>query len=134
MGNIYIESILLVAFVKYILQQFYSHCTQNCIFWCFLESGNYCFETKNFSRSYIYVFFPPKHSRAGSLKISITREWLAVKIWATALWIASLMFYRLFAMYPFIKMTWFWPEKPSYIYTERSVTNSQGWRMEFFHF
>ena len=29
-------------------------------------------------------FFSPKNIRIGSLKTSITREWLAIKIWATA--------------------------------------------------
>ena len=50
--------------------------------WYFLESGNFCFATKNFSRSTaIYAFFP-QNSRTGSLKTPITREWLAVESWS----------------------------------------------------
>ena len=48
------ESVLLLAFVKYIL---YSHFTQNCIFLHFLVARNLCFVTKNCSKSsYICVF------------------------------------------------------------------------------
>ena len=48
------ESVLLLAFVKYIL---YSHCTQNCIFLYFLEAKNPCFVMKHCSKSsYICVF------------------------------------------------------------------------------
>ena len=48
------ESVLLLAFVKYML---YSHFTQNCIFLYFLEAKNPCFVTKNCSKSsYIWVF------------------------------------------------------------------------------
>ena len=61
LGNIFIwvflvnsESVLTLAFVKYIL---YSYFTQNCIFLYLLEAKNPCFVTKNCSKSsYICVF------------------------------------------------------------------------------
>ena len=40
------ESALLVAFVKNILSELYSHCTQNCDFYYFLET-RICFVIKN---------------------------------------------------------------------------------------
>ena len=45
---VYSESVLLLAFVKYML---YSHFTQNCIFLYFLEAKNPCFVTKNCLKS-----------------------------------------------------------------------------------
>ena len=63
--NIYIwvflvnnESVLLLAFVKYML---YSHCTENCMFLYFSEVKNPYFVTKNYSESsYICVFILSK--------------------------------------------------------------------------
>ena len=53
-----IESALLLAFVKYML---YSHCTENVIFFTFLEAKNPCFVSKNCSdSSYICVFISSK--------------------------------------------------------------------------
>ena len=65
LGNIYIwvfsvnsESVLLLAFVKYML---YSHFTQNYIFWYILETKNSCFVRKNCSKSsYICAFLLSK--------------------------------------------------------------------------
>ena len=65
LDNVYIwvflvnsESVLLLAFVKYML---YSHFTQNCIFLYFLDARNPCFVTKNCSKSsYICVFILSK--------------------------------------------------------------------------
>ena len=65
LDNIYIsvflvnsESVLLLAFVKYML---YSHFTENYIFLYFLEAKNPCFMTKNCSKSsYICVFILSK--------------------------------------------------------------------------
>ena len=37
LDNMYIDRSLLVAFVKYILSQIYSHCIRNCTFGYFLE-------------------------------------------------------------------------------------------------
>ena len=57
-SNIYIwvflvnsESVLLLAFVKYML---YRNCTENCILKKFLEAKNPCFVTKNCSK-YFYI-------------------------------------------------------------------------------
>ena len=44
------ESVLLVAFVKNILSELYSHCTQKFNFYYFLET-KICFMTNNFSLS-----------------------------------------------------------------------------------
>ena len=53
-----IESVLLLALVRYIL---YSHFTQNCILLYFLEAKNPYFETKNcWKSSYICVFILSK--------------------------------------------------------------------------
>ena len=73
------ESVLLLAFVKYIL---YSHCTQNCIFLYFLETKNpilvpgasfrykskaknFVFVTKNCSKSFyvcVFIFSKKQHN------------------------------------------------------------------------
>ena len=56
-----IESVLLLALVKYMLC---SHFTQNCIFLCFLEAKNSYFVTKNcWKSSYICVFILSKKRR-----------------------------------------------------------------------
>ena len=61
LGNIYIESDVLVAFVKYILLQLYSHCTRNCICWYSLESENLFCDEKNFKIFlYTYILLPKK--------------------------------------------------------------------------
>ena len=69
-----------------------------------------------------------KSSRTDSLKTFITRELLAVKVWAITPGIALNHFQcsiDLFTIYPRIRMTWFWPEVSSYSYAKRSVINSQ---------
>ena len=55
---VYSESVLFLAFVKYML---YSHFTQNCIFLYFFEGSNPRFVTKNCSKSsYICVYILSK--------------------------------------------------------------------------
>ena len=56
LGNVYIESVLIEAFAKYILSQLYSHYTRNCIFGTFWRLETFALET------------------------STTGEWLIIKI------------------------------------------------------
>ena len=51
LDNIYIDRFLLVAFVKYILSQIYSHCIQNSTFWYFLEV------VETFAFIFIFLFY-----------------------------------------------------------------------------
>ena len=51
LDNIYIDRFLLLAFVKYILSQIYSHCMRNCSFWYFLAILETCLLKKIFSKS-----------------------------------------------------------------------------------
>ena len=63
LDNIYVDRLLLVAFVKYILSQIYSHCFQNCIFWYFLEIAEiFVFWRKRLQSLLIFMFFYPKTS------------------------------------------------------------------------
>ena len=88
-----IESVLLLALVKYMLC---SHFTQNCIFLYFLEAKNPCFVTKNCSKSsYISVFILSKKQHNWFSKIFITQEWLVVEGCPTPRWITFLTLYRL---------------------------------------
>ena len=88
-----IESVLLLALVKYMLC---SHFTQNCIFLYFLEAKNPCFMTKNCSKSsYICVFILSKKQHNWLYKSFITQEWLVVESCPTHRWIPFLMLYRL---------------------------------------
>ena len=89
--NISIDRFLLVAVVKYILSQIYSHCIQNCTFWYFMEIvETFVFWRKYFQSLLIFMFFfIPKPV------ISITQEWLVVESCVTPQWITFLMFYRL---------------------------------------
>ena len=61
MDNIYVDRLLLVAFVKYILSQIYSHFFRTVLFETFWRRGNLYFLREIFSKScYIYVFFCPE--------------------------------------------------------------------------
>ena len=100
LGNIYIwvilvniESVLYLAFVKYML---YSHYTENCIFLYFLDAKNPCFVMKNYPKScYICVFILSKSSTIDSKRASITQERLVVESCPTPRWIAFLILYGL---------------------------------------
>ena len=88
LDNIYIwvflvncESVLLLAFVKYML---YRHCTENCIYLYFLEA-------KSWKSSYLCVF----SSTIDSRKTSITQEQLVVESCPALCWIAFLMLCQL---------------------------------------
>ena len=61
--NICIDRFLLVAFVKYILSQIYSHCIQNWAFWYFIKIvETFVFWRKYFQGPLIFMFFYPKAS------------------------------------------------------------------------
>ena len=74
------ESALLVAFVKYTLSKLYSHCTQNCNFYYFLETI-ICFVTKNCSiPSQVCVFIFSKISKNDSRKLESVRYALSFSV------------------------------------------------------
>ena len=88
-----IESVLLLALVKYMLC---SHFTQNCILLYFLEAINPYFVTKIVKNLLIFVYlFCPKSGAIYFLKTLVTQEWLVVESCPTPSWIAFLMLYRL---------------------------------------
>ena len=88
-----IESVLLLALVKYMLC---SHFTQNCILLYFLEAKNPYFVTKNCWKSfYICVFILSKNGAIDFTKTFITQERLVVECCPTPRWIAFFMLYRL---------------------------------------
>ena len=99
-GNIYIwvflvnsETVLLLAFVKYML---YSHCTENCIFCTFWRLQTLVLWRKIVQILLIFVYlFCSKNSTIDSRKTPITQERLVVESCMTPRWIAFLMFYRL---------------------------------------
>ena len=81
-----IESVLLLALVKYMLC---SHFTQNCIF-CPSR------RLKHVENLLIFVhLFCPKNGAIDFTKTFITQEWLVVESCPTPRWIAFLMLYRL---------------------------------------
>ena len=87
-----IESVLLLALVKYMLC---SHFTQNCILLYFLEAKNPIL-WRNIVENLIFVYlFCPKNGAVDFTKTSLTQEWLVVESWPTPRWIAFLMLYRL---------------------------------------
>ena len=52
LDNVFTDRFLLVAFVKYILSQIYSHCIQDCTFLIlYIDCGNFYFLRKIFSNS-----------------------------------------------------------------------------------
>ena len=75
LDNIFIDRFLLVAFVKYILSQIYSHCIQNCTFFDTLyRLWKLLFSKENiFKVSFYLCFFYPKTSN------SITQEWMVIE-------------------------------------------------------
>ena len=99
LDNIYIwvflvnnESVLLLAFVKYML---YSHCTENCSFCTFWELKTLALWQKILKNLLIFVYlFCPKSSTIDFRKTSTTLERLVVNSCPTARWIALLMLYR----------------------------------------
>lgn len=60
---VHIDFILVAPFVKYIISQFYSHCTQNCISGTFWRLRKPVFLTKYISKSYNFDFLKPKKQR-----------------------------------------------------------------------
>ena len=88
-----IESVLLLALVKYMLC---SHFTQNCILLYFLEEKILVLWRKIVENSLIFVYlFCPKNSAIDFTKTFITQEWLVAGSCPTPHWIAFLMLYRL---------------------------------------
>ena len=88
-----IESVLLLALVRYIL---YSHFTQNCILLYFLEAKIVILWRKIVENLLIFVYlFCPKNGTIDFTKTFITQEWLVVESCPTPRWIAFLMLYRL---------------------------------------
>ena len=76
------------------LWQIYSHFIWNRVFSTFWKLWKLVFD-KNFSKSYIYVFFFSKKNRTSSRKTSITQEWLVIENYLTPHWITFLIFRRL---------------------------------------
>ena len=75
LGNIYVDRLLLVAFVKYILSQIYSHCFQNCTFWYFLEIVEiFVFWRKRLQSLLIFMFIYPKTSNFQNSRIVSRRK------------------------------------------------------------
>ena len=62
LDNMYIDRSLLVAFVKYILSQIYSHCIRNCTFWYFLAIVETFVFEENIFEVFLYLccFVYPK--------------------------------------------------------------------------
>ena len=100
MDNIYIwvflvniESVLLLALVKYMLC---SHFTQNCTLLYFLEAKNPILRRNIVENLLIFVYlFCPKNGAVDFTKTFITQEWLVVESCPTSRWITFLMLYRL---------------------------------------
>ena len=64
LDNIYIDSLLLLVLIKYILLQLYSYFIQNCTFWYFLAIVETCvFWRKYFQSILIFMLFclPKNH-------------------------------------------------------------------------
>ena len=100
LDNIYIwvfsvnsESVLLLAFVKYLL---YSHCTENSIFCRFWRLNTLVLWRKIVQNLLIFMYlFCPKNNTIDSRNTSITQERLVVESCPTTRWIAFLMLYQL---------------------------------------
>ena len=72
-----IESVLLLALVKYMLC---SHFTQNYFFWYFLEAKILILWRRIIENLLIFVYlFCPKTGAIDFTKTSITQEWLVVE-------------------------------------------------------
>ena len=88
-----IESVLLLALVKYMLC---SHFTQNCIFCTFWRLKILVLWRKIVENLLIFVYlFCPTNGAIDFTKTLITQERLVVESCPTPCWIAFLMFYRL---------------------------------------
>ena len=58
LGNIFIDRLLLTAFVQNTLSQIYSHCIKSCIFWYIMEIA-FVFEENIFKAFfYLWLFYP----------------------------------------------------------------------------
>ena len=109
MDNIYIwvflvniESVLLLALVKYMLC---SHFTQNCIFCTFWRLKILVLWRKNVENLFLFVhLFCPKNGRIDFTKTFITQEWLVGESCPTSRWITCLMLYPLL-IYPSFQLT-----------------------------
>ena len=88
-----IESVLLLALVKYMLC---SHFTQNCIFCTFWRLKILVLWRKIVENLLIFVYlFCPKNGAIDFTKILITQERLVVESCSILRWIAFLMLYQL---------------------------------------
>ena len=67
LGNTHLESVLLVAFVKYIFWQLYSCCIQNCIFGTFWRLWKVFFDKRNSKFSDDFVLFYLRNSGTSNL-------------------------------------------------------------------
>ena len=90
MDNIYIDSLLLVAFAKYILSQIYSHFIQNGTFQYFWRLWKLLFFEKNIIEILLYFYLFIQKAIT-----SMTEKYLVVESCPTPQWITFLMFYRL---------------------------------------
>ena len=80
-----IESVLLLALVKYMLC---SHFTQNCILLYFMEAKNLILWRKIVENLLIFMYlFCPKNGAIDFTKTFITQEWLVVESCPTPCWI-----------------------------------------------
>ena len=87
------ESVLLLAFVKYML---YSQFIENCIFCTFWRLKTLVLWRKTVQNLLIFVYlFCWKNSTVDSRKTSINQERLVVESCPTPRWIPFLMLYRL---------------------------------------
>ena len=81
----YIENVLLVAFLKYILTQLHDHCNQNWIFCYFFEVENFVSWRKIFLDLLLFMIFLPKKQQNWFFKnFHNLGAWLAVESWAIA--------------------------------------------------
>ena len=90
LDNIYIDSLLLVAFAKYILSQIYSHFIQNGTFQYFWRLWKLLFFEKNIIEILLYFYLFIQKAIT-----STTEKYLVVESCPTPQWITFLMFYRL---------------------------------------
>ena len=125
LDNIYIDRFLLVAFVKYILSQIYSHCIWNCTFWYFLEIVVLLFFKENIFKIFIYLLFP-KTSNFHIWGV-VSRRKLPDPFMNNIFNVFWIGLQSIKLVYPLIKMTWFWPEMPCYNNVKRSILRIQGY-------
>ena len=92
-----IESVLLLALVKYMLC---SHFTQNCIFCTFWRLKILVLWRKLVENLLIFVYlFCPKNGAIDFTKTFITQEWFVVESCPNPRWISFLMLYRFGVQY-----------------------------------